>query len=112
MQGYYRRLKPSGAKIVKLILQWDHDEDGQVPATTRNTESGDDTLSNQDKKFKDSAKTTQHDDNDDDDWEKVEAEDEEDLGVQPFNEAEDGNLSGIIGRKRKADDNNNEEPRL
>jgi ribosomal protein S18 acetylase RimI-like enzyme len=65
VEGYYRRLNPSGAKIVRLKLPW---SDGEEP----------------------------NNDDDDDGWEKIEAE-----------EVDDTPLSGEFGKggvKRKADD--------
>ena len=95
VENYYRRLKPSGARIVKLVLQWNDDASDKaaevdVPPTSSQ-----------------SREDTQKSLEEDDDWEKVEAEDgedNEDHGVQPFTgskilEADDG-----VNRKRKADD--------
>jgi hypothetical protein len=95
VENYYRRLKPSGARIVKLELQWDHTSDNQateilaeLPAVQ--TETG--------RKASPDA---------DDDWEKVEAEDElepEELGVQSFTESTLLGVNESARRKRKADE--------
>ncbi|KAL4740736.1 hypothetical protein BDV11DRAFT_213984 [Aspergillus similis] len=74
VENYYRRLKPSGARIVKLQLQRDY---------TDNDDDGDD---------------------DDDGWEKVEAEDDielEQLGVQSLTGST--LLDGSARKKRKTD---------
>ncbi|PWY75893.1 GNAT family acetyltransferase [Aspergillus eucalypticola CBS 122712] len=92
VENYYRRLKPSGAKIVKLVLQWtDAPKEEILPINKR----------------QDQRKAPGGDD--DDDWEKVEAEDgddEEDHGVQPFADTDSKILEVDEGmsRKRKADD--------
>ncbi|PYH45391.1 GNAT family N-acetyltransferase [Aspergillus saccharolyticus JOP 1030-1] len=76
VENYYRRLKPSGARIVKLVLQWNDDEHVHV------------------------GNQNQY-------WEKVEAEDEhEDHGVQPLLDSDSKLLEvdGCVSRKRKADE--------
>ncbi|GFF24621.1 isoform 4 of N-alpha-acetyltransferase 50 [Aspergillus udagawae] len=95
VENYYRRLKPSGAKIVKLVLRWS-DDDGDADATPP---SG----AEQPRPVQNDAKGQ----DEDEDWEKVEAEDSDDPdadGVQQFTES--GILQGDDGppRKRKADD--------
>ncbi|PWY83516.1 hypothetical protein BO70DRAFT_361629 [Aspergillus heteromorphus CBS 117.55] len=95
VENYYRRLKPSGARIVKLSLQWtDADNEGNKPSRNEIQDIP-----------KDQRKTSVGDD--DDDWEKVEAEDDdEDHGVQPFADS-DSKLFEVdegVSRKRKADD--------
>ncbi|RAH66785.1 GNAT family N-acetyltransferase [Aspergillus aculeatinus CBS 121060] len=95
VENYYRRLRPSGARIVKLILQWNDDEHVHVETQVRNS------LPSINPKHK------SVNEDDDEDWEKVEAEDEqEDHGVQPIldsesklSEADDG-----LNRKRKAEE--------
>lgn len=91
VENYYRRLKPSGAKIVKLVLQWtDAPKEETLPCS----------------KDQDQRKAPGGDD--DDDWEKVEAEDgdDEDHGVEPFADADSKLFEADEGvsRKRKADD--------
>ncbi|OJJ56008.1 hypothetical protein ASPSYDRAFT_97118, partial [Aspergillus sydowii CBS 593.65] len=95
VENYYRRLKPSGARIVKLELQRDHASDSrateflaQPPAVQTET----------DRKISPDA---------DDDWEKVEAEDElepEELGVHSFTESTFLDVNESARRKRKADE--------
>ncbi|RAK96713.1 GNAT family N-acetyltransferase [Aspergillus ibericus CBS 121593] len=91
VENYYRRLKPSGARIVKLILQW------------TDVDSEDTSARNKDLDRRKAPR------DDDDDWEKVEAEDgddEEDHGVQPFADS-DSKLLEVddgVSRKRKADE--------
>ncbi|PYH97705.1 hypothetical protein BO71DRAFT_395952 [Aspergillus ellipticus CBS 707.79] len=101
VENYYRRLKPSGARIVKLVLHWsdaDNERNNSARSETQDPP-------------KDERKTSGGDD--DDDWEKVEAEDddEEDHGVQPFAESDSRlfELDDSMSRKRKAND---EPPRL
>lgn len=88
VEGYYRRLKPSGAKLVQLDVQWEHDhhdpadvcQDARQGTTSQNAE--------------------------DEDWEKVEAEDGEegDHGVQPLNESQFLDKEETPSKKRKAED--------
>lgn len=95
MENYYRRLKPSGAKIVRLALQWSNDDgdaEGTPPSGPEQTRPAQNDAKGQEE---------------DDDWEKVEAEDSDDPdahGVRPFTESRI--LEGDDGppRKRKADD--------
>lgn len=65
IENYYRRLHPSGAKIVKLVLRW-NDRLGDAHSASKSQDS------------------KARGENEDDDWEKVEAEeaDEHDHGVQ------------------------------
>ncbi|KAL4805814.1 hypothetical protein BDV18DRAFT_139901 [Aspergillus unguis] len=95
IEGYYRRLKPSGARIVKLDLQRDCTEDKQSMESVAEHPQAD--TGHGDKMTPDA----------DDDWEKIEAEDElepEGLGVHSFSESTllDGHESAR--RKRKADE--------
>lgn len=101
VENYYRRLKPSGARIVKLFLQWTGDEkaDPQVPVNGKEDERTDD-------KAEEVEQQGSYD-GDDEDWEKVEAEDEdeqEDHGVQPLMDSKVLDLDEGGSRKRKADD--------
>ncbi|EAW08886.1 GNAT family N-acetyltransferase [Aspergillus clavatus NRRL 1] len=92
VENYYRRLKPSGAKIVKLVLDWS-DDDGEedIQECARYGENDAD-AKNED---------------DDEDWEKVEAEDSDDPdthGVQPVTDSKVLEFDEGPTRKRKADD--------
>ncbi|KAL4890726.1 hypothetical protein BDV59DRAFT_204197 [Aspergillus ambiguus] len=90
VENYYRRLKPSGAKIVKLVLQWDGEADGHPV-----------------KASDDQNQSQGHEDGDDDDWEKVEIEDgdePEDHRVQPVTESRLLDADDGSSRKRKAND--------
>jgi hypothetical protein len=91
VENYYRRLKPSGAKIVRLVLQWSDDggdAEGTLPSGTEQT-----------RPVPNDAKGQEEDD----DWEKVEAEDSDDPDSRPVTESRI--LEGDDGppRKRKAD---------
>ncbi|KAL4997051.1 hypothetical protein BDV10DRAFT_195425 [Aspergillus recurvatus] len=92
VENYYRRLKPSGARIVKLHLQRDcpgTESVAQQPPAEEHNE----------------RQNSQDADADvDDDWEKVEAEDEpesEELGVHSFTGST--LLDGSARKKRKTD---------
>lgn len=87
---YYRRLKPSGAKIVRLDLQWDKD-----------------TVQEASQEEEESRKETPAD-HDDEDWEKVEAEDgdEGDHGIQLLSESRVLENQETPSRKRKAEEYN------
>ncbi|KAF9886250.1 hypothetical protein FE257_011863 [Aspergillus nanangensis] len=92
VENYYRRLKPSGAKIVRLKLHWEDDVEVQCG----------DSNSKIQRLAKEDA-----DADDDEDWEKVEAEDGDDPeehGVQPFTESRLLEVEDGMSRKRKADD--------
>ncbi|RDW72636.1 uncharacterized protein DSM5745_07808 [Aspergillus mulundensis] len=100
IENYYRRLKPSGARIVKLHLQRDNIEDNttaepvtQLPMAKENHEGHGTPDTGADA-----------DDDADDDWEKVEAEDElepEELGVQSFTGSSLLDVNGSARKKRK-----------
>lgn len=88
VENYYRRLKPSGAKIVKLVLDWSG-ADTADPGQTRPGLAQAEIPEN------------------DDDWEKVEAEDEDDQdddGVQSLSASKTFDDDDRASRKRKADD--------
>ncbi|KAJ5952914.1 uncharacterized protein N7479_011327 [Penicillium vulpinum] len=87
---YYRRLKPSGAKIVRLDLNWNAEDETYAP-----TESNAQTM-------------TSPGEVEDEDWEKVEAEDGEegDHGIQHLNESQVLENQDTPSRKRKAEDDN------
>ncbi|EKV09990.1 GNAT family acetyltransferase, putative [Penicillium digitatum] len=87
---YYRRLKPSGAKIVRLDLKW-NEEDEAHSRTEINVQA-----------------TAFPGEAEDEDWEKVEVEDgeEDDHGVQHLNESQVLEKQDTPSRKRKAEDDN------
>ncbi|KAI9933818.1 hypothetical protein ASPWEDRAFT_35741 [Aspergillus wentii DTO 134E9] len=90
VENYYRRLKPSGAKIVRFVIQRSDDE--EVSANNAKDEG-----ESRDEKSPD----------DDDDWEKIEAEDgeeHEDHGVRPITDSKSLEREDSGSRKRKADD--------
>ncbi|EAA60106.1 hypothetical protein AN8684.2 [Aspergillus nidulans FGSC A4] len=91
IENYYRRLKPSGARLVKLQLRRDHRENAaQQPRANEHNDRQNSLDSNAD--------------DNDDDWEKVEAEDEielEQLGVHSLTEST--LLDGSARKKRKTD---------
>ncbi|KAJ5263230.1 Acyl-CoA N-acyltransferase [Penicillium angulare] len=94
VEGYYRRLKPSGARIVRLDVDW-HDEN-----------SGEEDQPQLPPQVEASLQESPSDDADDEDWEKVEAEDEEegDLGVQTLSDSRVLEKDETPSRKRKAED--------
>jgi ribosomal protein S18 acetylase RimI-like enzyme len=69
VQGYYRRLNPGGARIVRLDLHWDDDDD-ENERQQKDRNKGEERENN--------GKKRQDDDDDDDDWEKVEVEEDDD----------------------------------
>ncbi|KAJ5764610.1 hypothetical protein N7533_003291 [Penicillium manginii] len=86
VEGYYRRLKPSGARIVKLDVEWE--ENDQVEGGPGNGKE-----------------------DEEDGWEKIEAHDSEeegDHGVQPLPESQSQSQSfedaTTPSRKRKAEE--------
>ncbi|KAJ5542623.1 hypothetical protein N7535_005046 [Penicillium sp. DV-2018c] len=88
--GYYRRLKPSGAIIVRLDLDWDKgDREDPENSTTEENACVDNPVVVED-----------------DDWEKVEAEDgdEDDHGVEDLNDSQVLEKQDVPSRKRKAED--------
>ncbi|KAJ5143539.1 uncharacterized protein N7515_002326 [Penicillium bovifimosum] len=89
---YYRRLKPSGAIIVRLDLNWDEaDREGSTDEGNARTGSSGAEL-------------------EDEDWEKVEAEDgdEGDHGIEHLNESQVLEKQDAPSRKRKAEDDNHQ----
>ncbi|EEA26960.1 hypothetical protein TMatcc_004759 [Talaromyces marneffei ATCC 18224] len=78
VKGYYRRLNPGGARIVRLDLDWDNDEQDEE-ANTLQQDSEQSLQSSDVSKATKSANEEQSDD--DDDWEKLEAEEDDDHGV-------------------------------
>lgn len=96
VEGYYRRLKPSGAKIVRLDVQWE-ENDPQCSV---------------DEQSKDAHQATSRSGLGDEDWEKVELEDGEegDHGVQPLGESLVLQKDDTPSRKRKAEDGKGNKP--
>ena len=94
IENYYRRLKPSGARIVKLTLQWSNE--GNTESQEKKDEGPKD--GNQD------IEKSSHD-GDDEDWEKIEAEDDEheDHGVQLITDSKLLDIDEGGSRKRKAE---------
>ncbi|KAF7592089.1 hypothetical protein BBP40_000694 [Aspergillus hancockii] len=95
VENYYRRLKPSGARIVKLVLQWSDDASNGSAGTDSQSESA---------QSGDNGKKSPDEDGD---WEKVEAEDgedQEDHGVQTFADSKILEVEDGVNRKRKAND--------
>ncbi|GIJ90218.1 hypothetical protein Asppvi_009171 [Aspergillus pseudoviridinutans] len=95
VENYYRRLKPSGAKIVKLVLRWSDDGDDADGTPQSGTE--------QPQPIQNDSKSQ----DEDEDWEKVEAEDSDDPdahGVQQFTGSSILEGDDAPQRKRKADD--------
>ncbi|KAJ5595568.1 uncharacterized protein N7459_001776 [Penicillium hispanicum] len=80
VEDYYRRLKPSSARIVRLDVQWEEDGEPQDNRSTNDLE--------------------------DEDWEKVEAQDSEEgeHGVQALNESRILEVDETLSRKRKAEE--------
>ena len=66
IEGYYRRLKPGGAKIVTLRLDWEGEDDEAAGLTVSGTKSS------ATKTGPDASVRPQDDDDADDDWEKIE----------------------------------------
>ncbi|EYE93158.1 GNAT family N-acetyltransferase [Aspergillus ruber CBS 135680] len=95
IEKYYRRLNPSGARIVKLALQWkDDDEDDEGISGLKN---GGEEQNKEESPY----------DGDEEDWEKVEAEDEDekqDHGVRPFTDSRILDVDEGGSRKRKAEE--------
>lgn len=90
VEGYYRRLKPSGAKIVRLDVRWEENDLQHLV----------------DEQTKNAHQITSRSGLGDEDWEKVEIEDGEegDHGVQPLSESLDLQKDGTPSKKRKAED--------
>lgn len=102
VENYYRRLKPSGARIVKLVLS----RGGETANASAGVEKPQPSFRKPGVAVDADAEA---DDEDDEDWEKVEAEDgddKEDHGVQPFTGSRllEGEVDYGSSRKRKADD--------
>ncbi|KAL5341498.1 hypothetical protein BJX70DRAFT_386763 [Aspergillus crustosus] len=101
VENYYRRLNPSGARIVRLNLQWDDSGDNHQP-----TEPFVEPLRVQTPSEKE---PTPEEPEGDDDWEKVDAEDELDpdelgLGVHSFSESRLLDVDESVRKKRKTDE--------
>ncbi|KAL3472322.1 putative GNAT family acetyltransferase [Aspergillus californicus] len=96
VENYYRRLKPSGAKIVKLTLQ----RDGSSNSNPTKAIDHPPPMSEQARQERNLTPEP------DDDWEKVEAEDEldaDELGVQSVTGSKLFDFDDFSRRKRKAD---------
>ncbi|KAL3466825.1 hypothetical protein BJX64DRAFT_202969 [Aspergillus heterothallicus] len=94
VENYYRRLKPSGARIVKLDLKWN----GNDNAPEESIKQPSPILAPQERKASPEA---------DGDWEKVEVEDgvdADEFGVHSVTESRLFEADGAARRKRKADD--------
>lgn len=91
VENYYRRLKPSGARIVKLTLDWSDRELGDAYPPN---DQGNVAKSEEDKNQ-----------TEDDDWEKVEPEeaDEHDHGVQSVSDSRILENDDAVRKKRKTD---------
>jgi hypothetical protein len=97
VEGYYRKLQPSGAKVVRLDVQWDEEADDQSPITEK----------------RNASQSTVRSDPDDEEWEKVEAEDDDDddHGVQLLGESRVLDKDEMThSRKRKAEEENGNKP--
>lgn len=76
VKGYYRRLNPGGARIVRLDLDWENDQ--QEMETDKPQQDAELSLRSSDVlKATTSTNDEQSDGDDDDDWEKLEAEDDD-----------------------------------
>lgn len=97
VEGYYRKLQPSGAKIVRLDVPWDEEAGGASPLSEK----------------KNASQSTAQSDPDDEDWEKVEADDEEedDHGVQLLSDSRLLDKEELTpSRKRKAEEEGGNKP--
>lgn len=92
VEGYYRRLKPSGAKVVRLEVQWEDEEAGGKQHVSM--------------ELNEAANNSSPNDADDEDWEKVEAADGEegDHGVQLLSDSRILEGDETPSRKRKAEE--------
>lgn len=90
VEGYYRRLKPSGARIVQLDVPWEDEQQDPDPVNSR----------------QDAPEEATSQDREDEDWEKVEVEDGEegDHGVQPLSGSQILEKEETPSKKRKAED--------
>ncbi|KAL4956231.1 hypothetical protein BDW69DRAFT_158886 [Aspergillus filifer] len=99
VENYYRRLKPSGARIVRLKLQRDSTESSKpAPTVVQAPVPAPAPAPAPEEKSTPDA---------DDDWEKVEAEDElehEELGVHSFYESALLDVNEYARKRRKADE--------
>ncbi|KAJ5249212.1 hypothetical protein N7468_000663 [Penicillium chermesinum] len=96
IEGYYRRLSPSGAKIVQLDVPW---EEATGAAKVKSPPAA--TGAPQERELSPN-------DADDEDWEKVEVEDGEDDDHDVLHESQifERNESEALPRKRKAEEQN------
>lgn len=95
VENYYRRLKPSGARIVRLDMQ--EERECRRPVDGEGT---------------DALRVPSRNDPEDADWEKVEVEDGEegDHGVELLNESQLLDKEETPSKKRKAEDENGSKP--
>lgn len=120
VRGYYRRLNPDGARIVRMDLEWDDDivQEGSKkmqhdPRYLKHTENSD-----AEKTIIDQRKQGNDEEEEDDDWEKLEADedDPDDHGVLQLddsqilgNRADDDSPTSTtsttsIGKRKRNDD--------
>ncbi|KAJ5919284.1 hypothetical protein N7466_010227 [Penicillium verhagenii] len=104
IQGYYRRLKPSGARIVRLDVHWEDEEVNEDAAEKPEVSEV--------PQVKEAPKNSSPNDADDEEWEKVEAEDgeQDEYEVELLGESRflDGN--DTPSRKRKAEEEEGNHP--
>ncbi|RAO64954.1 uncharacterized protein BHQ10_000966 [Talaromyces amestolkiae] len=81
VKGYYRRLNPGGARIVRLDLDWDNDE--QEEEAGKQQQDSENSLQSSDVTKATISANEEQSDDEDDDWEKLEPEedDADDHGV-------------------------------
>ncbi|KKZ65518.1 hypothetical protein EMCG_08657 [[Emmonsia] crescens] len=82
VEGYYRRLKPGGAKIVKLNLEWDEDDEYTKPKPP------DDMATN--------------DNEGDDDWEKVELDEATPAMAEKLEEYDNVDMEECVRKRVKS----------
>lgn len=104
IKGYYRRLNPDGAKVVRLDLDWEEQEEKKHQEKVPQSET-------------ESREVDEDDNDDDDDWEKLEAEDDDadDHGVVHLSDSRilDGgedsqSTANSVKRKRDEKDEDDE----
>lgn len=81
VKGYYRRLNPGGARIVRLDLEWDNDE--QEEEAGKQQQDSENSLQSSGVTEANKSANEEQSEDEDDDWEKLEAEedDADDHGV-------------------------------
>ncbi|OKL63276.1 hypothetical protein UA08_01453 [Talaromyces atroroseus] len=78
VNGYYRRLNPGGARIVRLDLHWEEEEEKQSEPHRHHEDGVEVEARPGGEEYKEDE---DEDDDEDDDWEKLEAEEDDDHGV-------------------------------